>query len=162
MLDKNAVVIGGGIGGLSAAVALRRRGWRVTVLERAREFGEIGAGLTLMPNGVRSLEVLGLGSAVRLSGRVDGSGGTRTADGRWLARIDAEALRHMAGGATLRRHDEHGLGEAARRAAASPGTSTPRFGVQQAGPGTARRLAYRQHGGICDTGGHAEPYQVDL
>ncbi|HLU75861.1 MAG TPA: NAD(P)-binding protein [Nonomuraea sp.] len=39
-----AVVVGGGIGGLAAAVALHRVGWRVTVLERAPEFTEIAPG----------------------------------------------------------------------------------------------------------------------
>src|ERR1700689_1248514 len=54
------VVIGGGIGGLSAALQLARRGAGGTVLERAEEFGEVGAGLQLAPNASRVLEELGL------------------------------------------------------------------------------------------------------
>ncbi|MBM0278419.1 FAD-dependent oxidoreductase, partial [Micromonospora tarensis] len=53
MNDSHAVVVGGGIGGLSAALALHRHGWRVTVLERAAELREVGAGLSLMANAVR-------------------------------------------------------------------------------------------------------------
>ncbi|MDG4797062.1 FAD-dependent oxidoreductase [Micromonospora sp. WMMD1082] len=47
----SAVVVGGGIAGLSSALALHRAGWQVTVLERQPEFGEVGAGLSLMANG---------------------------------------------------------------------------------------------------------------
>lgn len=83
-----ATVVGGGIGGLTAAVALQRVGWRVTVLERAPEFGEIGAGLLLMSNALRSLDALGLGAAVRGGGLPEFPGGLRTASGRWLSRID--------------------------------------------------------------------------
>lgn len=57
-------VIGGGIGGLTAALALARRGSQVTVYEQARELGEIGAGLHLSPNGLKVLRALGLEPAV--------------------------------------------------------------------------------------------------
>jgi 2-polyprenyl-6-methoxyphenol hydroxylase-like FAD-dependent oxidoreductase len=85
---RSAVVVGGGIGGLAAAVALRRVGWRVTVLERAPGFGEIGAGITLFSNGLRCLDAIGLGEAVRGSGLPMLAIGMRTAAGRWLSRID--------------------------------------------------------------------------
>jgi 2-polyprenyl-6-methoxyphenol hydroxylase-like FAD-dependent oxidoreductase len=87
---KSAVVVGGGIGGLTAAVALRQAGWRVTVLERAARFGEIGAGITLMSNGLRCLDAIGLGDAVRGSGLPMLAIGMRTAAGRWLSRIDGD------------------------------------------------------------------------
>jgi 2-polyprenyl-6-methoxyphenol hydroxylase-like FAD-dependent oxidoreductase len=87
---KSAVVVGGGIGGLTAAVALRQAGWRVTVLERAARFGEIGAGITLLSNGLRCLDAIGLGDAVRGSGLPMLATGMRTAAGRWLSRIDGD------------------------------------------------------------------------
>lgn len=87
---KSAVVVGGGIGGLAAAVALRQVGWQVTVLERAARFGEIGAGITLMSNGLRCLGEIGLGDAVRGSGLPMLAIGMRTAAGRWLSRIDGD------------------------------------------------------------------------
>ena len=90
MDGKSAVVVGGGIGGLTAAVALRQVGWRVTVLERAATFGEIGAGITLMSNGLRCLDAIGLGDAVRGSGLPALAIGMRTASGRWLSRIDGD------------------------------------------------------------------------
>jgi 2-polyprenyl-6-methoxyphenol hydroxylase-like FAD-dependent oxidoreductase len=62
---RTAVVVGGGIGGLSAAIGLRRIGWHVTVLERARRFAPVGAGITLWPNAVRALAALGVHVDVR-------------------------------------------------------------------------------------------------
>lgn len=57
-------VVGGGIGGLAAAVALRSRGLDVTVYEQAAQLGEVGAGVQLQPNGLRVLERLGLGPEI--------------------------------------------------------------------------------------------------
>jgi 2-polyprenyl-6-methoxyphenol hydroxylase-like FAD-dependent oxidoreductase len=91
MTSKSAIVVGGGIGGLTAAVALRQVGWQVTVLERAARFGEIGAGITLLSNGLRCLDAIGLGGAVRGSGLPVLATGMRTAAGRWLSRIDGDA-----------------------------------------------------------------------
>ncbi|MEU4625927.1 FAD-dependent monooxygenase [Actinoplanes sp. NPDC023801] len=96
-MAPSAVVVGGGIGGLSAALGLRRAGWRVTVLERAAAFRPVGAGVVLQANGLRCLDELGVGDAVRQGGRPDMSGGTRRADGRWLARIEAGRLERTLG-----------------------------------------------------------------
>jgi 2-polyprenyl-6-methoxyphenol hydroxylase-like FAD-dependent oxidoreductase len=54
------LVVGGGIGGLAAAYAMRRAGHEVRVLEQAAEFGEVGAGLQLAPNATRILAEWGL------------------------------------------------------------------------------------------------------
>jgi salicylate hydroxylase len=54
-----AVVVGGGIGGMAAAVALARAGIDVQVHEQARELTEVGAGVSLAPNGLRMLDRLG-------------------------------------------------------------------------------------------------------
>jgi salicylate hydroxylase len=54
------LVIGGGIGGLTTALAVARSGRAVRVLERAPEFSEIGAGLQLAPNATRLLERMGI------------------------------------------------------------------------------------------------------
>lgn len=57
---KEATIIGGGIGGLTTALMLARRGMQVRVLERAPEFAEVGAGLQLAPNVTRVLARWGL------------------------------------------------------------------------------------------------------
>ena len=58
------LVVGGGIGGLAAALALARKGLAVQLLEQAGEFKEVGAGIQLGPNVFRMFEVLGLTDAV--------------------------------------------------------------------------------------------------
>jgi salicylate hydroxylase len=61
-------IIGGGIGGLSAALFLRRAGVEATVYEQADEFREVGAGIVLTPNAVRLLRRLGLADALSARG----------------------------------------------------------------------------------------------
>src|SRR5580765_1888571 len=58
-------VIGGGIGGLTAAQALLQRGFEVTVHEAAPELKEIGAGVALGPNAMMAMRHLGLEQKVR-------------------------------------------------------------------------------------------------
>lgn len=96
-MDGGAVVVGGGIGGLAAAIGLRRIGWEVTVVERARALADVGAGISLHANGIRALDFLGVGEAVRAAARPQYTGGTRTPDGRWLARMDGAVLERELG-----------------------------------------------------------------
>jgi 2-polyprenyl-6-methoxyphenol hydroxylase-like FAD-dependent oxidoreductase len=67
---SNVVIAGAGIGGLTLAVALRRRGVRVLVFERASHLAAAGAGIALPANGVKALQQLGLGAAVTKAGMV--------------------------------------------------------------------------------------------
>ncbi len=64
----HALVVGGGIGGLAAGIALRRVGIDVTVLEQAGELEAVGAGLGLAANAVQALERLGVADSVRARG----------------------------------------------------------------------------------------------
>lgn len=66
LAGMEVVVVGAGIGGLAVALALAQRGAGVTVLERAPELGEVGAGLQLGPNAVAVLEALGLRDAAEI------------------------------------------------------------------------------------------------
>lgn len=66
MRDSRPIIIaGGGIGGLSAALGLAQKGFRVVVLERAPTLGEIGAGLQLGPNAFHAFNYLGIGDEAR-------------------------------------------------------------------------------------------------
>ncbi|MFD8479484.1 FAD-dependent monooxygenase [Kitasatospora sp. NPDC059673] len=92
-----AAVVGGGIGGLAAALGLRRVGWDVTVLERSAVPDDAGAAISLAANGLRALDELGVGEAVRAASHGQYRGGTRRPDGRWLARMDGAALERAVG-----------------------------------------------------------------
>ncbi|MEV0898582.1 FAD-dependent monooxygenase [Actinoplanes sp. NPDC049802] len=84
-----AVVIGAGIGGLAAGLALRRRGWEVTVLERAPSLEPVGAGLAVAPNALRVLDALGAGERIRKLAGLQGAAGIQRPDGGWISRTDA-------------------------------------------------------------------------
>ncbi len=102
--ERRAVVIGGGIGGLTAAAGLHRRGWQVTVLERAPSLEPVGAAISLAPNSLRALDVIGLGDEIRDLAAWQGDGGLRTPSGRWLSRSDAEAVAERFGGPLVLLH----------------------------------------------------------
>lgn len=65
MSDQPFVIAGGGIGGLSAALGLARKGRSVIVLEQASQLGEIGAGIQLGPNAFHCFDALGVGDQAR-------------------------------------------------------------------------------------------------
>ncbi|MFG2396447.1 FAD-dependent oxidoreductase [Streptomyces lydicus] len=119
MRQRTAIVIGGGIGGLTAALALDRRGWSVTVLERtagpapASASGSraqtalparSGAGIGLAANAQRALDTLGLGDAVRAMAAWQGAGELRLPGGRRLARTDNAAAVRRFGGPVMVAH----------------------------------------------------------
>ncbi|MFF4395379.1 FAD-dependent monooxygenase [Streptomyces sp. NPDC001480] len=104
MAQSRAVVIGGGIGGLTAAAALHRDGWQVTVVERAGSLEPVGAAISLAPNALRALDVLGIGEEIRDLAAWQGDGGLRAPRGRWLSRSDAEAAAARFGGPLVLLH----------------------------------------------------------
>ncbi|MFO1261839.1 MAG: FAD-dependent monooxygenase [Rhodoferax sp.] len=59
-MEKQILIVGGGIGGMAAALGCLRSGWPVQLLERTREFREVGAGIQLGPNVVRILHDWGM------------------------------------------------------------------------------------------------------
>lgn len=63
-----AVVVGGGLGGMAAALALTQAGIDVQVYEQAQRLTEVGAGVSLAPNGLRMLARLGLSDEVTRAG----------------------------------------------------------------------------------------------
>jgi 2-polyprenyl-6-methoxyphenol hydroxylase-like FAD-dependent oxidoreductase len=89
------LLVGGGIGGLAAAIALRSTPTEPLVLERAQDLAklEVGAGITLWPNALRVLDRLGLADEVCRRGHVIDTMEQRTLDDRPLVRWN---LRDMA------------------------------------------------------------------
>jgi 2-polyprenyl-6-methoxyphenol hydroxylase-like FAD-dependent oxidoreductase len=86
------IIVGAGIGGLSAAIALRRRGVAVIVLERAAALHEVGAGVLLWPNAMRVLRQLEVGAAIERAGAVATQNGLRSWRGIPLAKGVTDGL----------------------------------------------------------------------
>ena len=70
---KRVLIVGGGPGGLTAGIALRRAGFDARVFERRKGPGEVGSGLTLWPNALKAFEVLGLDGPIRAISAPTGS-----------------------------------------------------------------------------------------
>jgi 2-polyprenyl-6-methoxyphenol hydroxylase-like FAD-dependent oxidoreductase len=113
------IVVGGGIGGLSAAIGLRHAGHDVSVLERAPQLAAVGAGITLFANAMRALDRLGVGDAVRSNGAAARRSAILTAEGQELLTVPADLL---ADAVAVHRADLH--------AALADATSEVRLGVE--------------------------------
>lgn len=87
----NAVIIGGGIGGLTAAIALRKAGIDARVYERAPEPREVGAGISLWANALLALRSIGAEEGVRRRGEAATYAAVRTWRGRMLMELDQTA-----------------------------------------------------------------------
>jgi salicylate hydroxylase len=86
-------VIGGGIGGLTAALSLRQAGFDVEVYEQAPELTEVGGGINMAPNATRVLRQLGLAAGLDREGvRPLGTHQRRWQDGRTLQRAPLNPL----------------------------------------------------------------------
>jgi 2-polyprenyl-6-methoxyphenol hydroxylase-like FAD-dependent oxidoreductase len=102
---STALVVGGGIGGVATAIALGRIGWDVTVLERATSVTDVGSGITLFPNALRALDVLGVGDAVRGAGAPPPAAGLQQPDGAVV--VDVSAVPSVGGIFAFHRADLH-------------------------------------------------------
>lgn len=104
------IVVGGGIAGLTAAIALGRVGIDAQVYEQAPALREVGAGISLFPNALRVLDVLGLGAAIRAQSVQGVQGALLTAGGKVLVGVPADTFREQIGNiAVLHRADLLGL-----------------------------------------------------
>ncbi len=83
-----ALIVGAGIGGLSAGVALQRAGWRVRIFERAPSPRELGFGLALAPNAMAALRELGVADAVKSQSAEPRRAEARRPDGTVLKRVE--------------------------------------------------------------------------
>jgi salicylate hydroxylase len=112
-MEKQILIAGGGIGGLAAALACSRAGWSATLMERTREFGEVGAGIQMGPNVVRRLHAWGLEDDLKKVAAYPEMLRVRSADtGDVLGRLPlGERARKLYGApyATIHRADLHAL-----------------------------------------------------
>jgi len=90
--NKKALVIGGGIGGLSTAIALRQAGMDVQVFEAVREVKEVGAGVTVWSNAVKAIQKLGLKDELEAIGMPATYRIIYTARGELLSKINVAQL----------------------------------------------------------------------
>lgn len=88
----NVLIVGGGIGGLATAIGLGRRGHRVTVIERDREWAVYGVGITQQANVVRAVAELGIRDDYLAAGFGFDAVDIHAPDGTKLARIPAPQL----------------------------------------------------------------------
>jgi 2-polyprenyl-6-methoxyphenol hydroxylase-like FAD-dependent oxidoreductase len=136
----DVIVVGGGIGGLSAAFALTRKGLSVRVLERSAEFGEVGAGIQLAPNCTRILGTYGLLEEAKALGVLPASMVMKDAlDGTVLTSLDLEdaARRYGSPYLVIHRSDLHGLFlKACQNAGVDLRTSQHVTGYENAVPGS--------------------------
>jgi len=141
----DVIVVGGGIGGLSAAFALARKGLRVRVLERSAEFGEVGAGMQIAPNCTRILRTYGLlDEATRLGVRPSSMVMKDAVDGTVLTSLDLADMEQRYGTPyiVIHRSDLHTLFlSACREAGVDLRTSQHVTGYDNTGAGARVQLA---------------------
>ena len=123
------VIIGGGISGLTAGIALARRGLEPVIYEQAPELKEVGAGVTLWANAFRALESIGLdGEVLRLAGGFTG-GGVKRRDGTWLMHQPKDIMLGRWGSALASMH----RGELQQLLAAETGSAMIHLGARCTG-----------------------------
>lgn len=145
-MGRDAVVAGAGIAGLASALALANEGWAVTVLERAAELGEVGAGVALARNGLTALRGLGFDDqAIEGLGLATRPAGTFDPDGRPILRIAPEVEEVAMRG--VHRARLHGaLLDRARTAGVDIVTGATVTGVAAGRPGGDRALVVTDDG----------------
>ena len=85
-----ALIVGAGIGGLAAAIALRKAGWQVRVHERAAAPRELGFALALAPNAMAALRELGVADVLAADGAAVTKAEIRHPDGRVVRRFSTQ------------------------------------------------------------------------
>jgi 2-polyprenyl-6-methoxyphenol hydroxylase-like FAD-dependent oxidoreductase len=105
------LIAGAGIGGLTLACALQRRGIACRVFEKAKELRPIGAGITMQGNAMLALRAIGLEDAVRAAGEAPSRIEIRRADGALLVGMDLAPIERAVGATTIAIHrgELHGV-----------------------------------------------------
>lgn len=91
-IKTRAIIIGGGIGGVTTAIALQRAGFEVDLYEQAPELREVGSGLPLWSNALYALRNIGLAETIRTMGAHVSAGSVTTWRGQRLVSLEQEEL----------------------------------------------------------------------
>ena len=144
-MTRTALIVGAGIGGLSAAISLRGAGWNVRVFERASSVRELGFALLVAPNAMAALRELAVADVVLARGIAPTRGEARRMDGTILKRADSPSPEVMGGGGHRRGRPAGRRGR--RRVGDSPGAPSVRAT-------TAVERSHRGARGGADGAGH--------
>jgi 2-polyprenyl-6-methoxyphenol hydroxylase-like FAD-dependent oxidoreductase len=98
------LIVGAGIGGLSAAIALQRRGIEAVLVERTTELKEIGAGIAIAANAMKALDSLGLADALWQIGAEPPFYEIRSWRGEVLSRVSVSEQREKLGATSVAAH----------------------------------------------------------
>jgi 2-polyprenyl-6-methoxyphenol hydroxylase-like FAD-dependent oxidoreductase len=112
MTSKKIAIIGGGIGGLTLAIALQRRGLNVSVFENASQIKPLGAGLVLAANAVKALTEIGISDEILQAGKILKLFSIKDESGNILTETDSEKLTLRLGvvnNFTIHRADLHAV-----------------------------------------------------
>ncbi len=101
LMGKRAIIIGGGIGGITTSIALQRVGMEVAVFERAGKIQEVGSGLPLWTNAIRALHTLELHSLIEALGQSVTAGHVTDWRGDVLMDTSTEELLQVLGTVTM-------------------------------------------------------------
>lgn len=138
---ETILVVGGGVSGMTASAALAQQGFKVTLLESAPQFGEIGAGLTLTPNAMKGLDFIGIcEAAAAVAVEPSRQRIQHWQDGRTLVAFDRSTQREKYGAPyiTVHRADLHAV---MTSAAVEAGVEMIAAAQVVASEGTSVRLA---------------------
>ncbi|HKS47640.1 MAG TPA: FAD-dependent monooxygenase [Amycolatopsis sp.] len=110
-MSGTAIIVGAGIGGLTAALALQRKGWQVDIYEQAPTIRPVGAAVGMAPNAVKALRYVGVGEDLRERGRRQEGIEIRVPSGRSLMMIPAFGIERRYGAPfySIHRADLHDL-----------------------------------------------------
>ena len=134
-MKRTALIAGAGIGGLSAAIALRQAGWHVRLFERAAAARELGFGLGVAPHAIAALRRLGVADVVLARGFAPTRGELRRMDGTVLKRLELPAADEVLGGPMVvalhpALHSRPPASTRSRSGAKSPGSRRTATGLQ--------------------------------
>ena len=140
--SMRVLIVGAGIGGLTAAIALRQVGIDAVVLEQASELREVGAGISLWPNAIKALRRLGVGEAIESAGATVTDGDIRDWRGALLHGSSADQLEARFGAPLIMIH-RAALHTTLKEALADEAVrlDTKCVGLDQNGDGVRVRLA---------------------